>query len=597
MTNVNVADADPRDRSKSKRVFALKELWPFLKPYKLMILAAFIVLTLTAVVSLILPLAVRRVVDTFSLGNTIILDQYFVAAIGIAGLLSIGTALRYALVTRLGERVVTDIRKAVFARVIHLSPQFFEKIMTGEVLSRITTDTTVILSVIGSSISIALRNVFILIGGMILMLLTSLKLTSLVFLIVPAILVPILVLGRRLRVISRENQDWIAASSGNASEALMAVQTVQAFSHENLTKKSFDSIAETSFSSAKKRIITRSFLTVIVIFLVFSGVVGVLWVGARDVRNELMSVGMLVQFVIYSIMVAGAVAALSEIWSELQRAAGATERLVELLNIDDTVNDPVEAVSPPSIWSGEITFRNITFAYPTRADETTLSNINLKIKPGETIALVGPSGAGKSTFIQLLQRFYDPDQGEIFLDGIDIKTMNRLEFRKSIALVPQDPVIFATTVMENIRFGNPEANDEEIYEAARSAAAHDFISDLPKGYSTYVGERGVMLSGGQKQRVAIARAILRNAPVLLLDEATSALDAENERSVQKAFDHLSKGRTTIVVAHRLATVKKADKIIVLDKGKIIAHGNHHKLISEKGLYARLASLQFTDGVN
>ena len=597
MTNVNVADADPRDRSKSKRVSALKELWPFLKPYKLMILAAFIALTLTAVVSLILPLAVRRVVDTFSLGNTIILDQYFVAAIGIAGLLSIGTALRYALVTRLGERVVTDIRKAVFARVIHLSPQFFEKIMTGEVLSRITTDTTVILSVIGSSISIALRNVFILIGGMILMLLTSLKLTSLVFLIVPAILVPILVLGRRLRVISRENQDWIAASSGNASEALMAVQTVQAFSHENLTKKSFDSVAETSFSSAKKRIITRSFLTVIVIFLVFSGVVGVLWVGARDVRNELMSVGMLVQFVIYSIMVAGAVAALSEIWSELQRAAGATERLVELLNIDDTVNDPVEAVSPPSSWSGEITFRNITFAYPTRADETTLSNINLKIKPGETIALVGPSGAGKSTFIQLLQRFYDPDQGEIFLDGIDIKTMNRLEFRKSIALVPQDPVIFATTVMENIRFGNPEANDEEIYEAARSAAAHDFISELPKGYSTYVGERGVMLSGGQKQRVAIARAILRNAPVLLLDEATSALDAENERSVQKAFDHLSKGRTLIVVAHRLATVKKADKIIVLDKGKIIAHGNHHKLISEKGLYARLASLQFTDGVN
>ena len=597
MTNVNVADADPRDRSKSKRVSALKELWPFLKPYKLMILAAFIVLTLTAVVSLILPLAVRRVVDTFSLGNTIILDQYFVAAIGIAGLLSIGTALRYALVTRLGERVVTDIRKAVFARVIHLSPQFFEKIMTGEVLSRITTDTTVILSVIGSSISIALRNVFILIGGMILMLLTSLKLTSLVFLIVPAILVPILVLGRRLRVISRENQDWIAASSGNASEALMAVQTVQAFSHENLTKKSFDSVAETSFSSAKKRIITRSFLTVIVIFLVFSGVVGVLWVGARDVRNELMSVGMLVQFVIYSIMVAGAVAALSEIWSELQRAAGATERLVELLNIEDTVNDPVEAVSSPSSWSGEITFRDITFAYPTRADEATLSNINLEIKPGETIALVGPSGAGKSTFIQLLQRFYDPDQGEIFLDGIDIKTMNRLEFRKSIALVPQDPVIFATTVMENIRFGNPEANDEEIYEAARSAAAHDFISELPKGYSTYVGERGVMLSGGQKQRVAIARAILRNAPVLLLDEATSALDAENERSVQKAFDHLSKGRTTIVVAHRLATVKKADKIIVLDKGKIIAHGNHHKLISEKGLYARLASLQFTDGVN
>ena len=593
MVSTNAAEADLRDRSKSKKISALKELWPFLKPYKLIILIAFLALTLTAAVSLILPLAVRRVVDTFSSGNTLILDQYFLAAIGIAGLLSVGTALRYALVTMLGERVVTDIRKAVFGRVIHLSPQFFEKIMTGEVLSRITTDTTVILSVIGSSVSVALRNVFILIGGMILMLLTSLKLTSLVFLIFPAIIIPILVLGRRLRTLSRENQDWIAASSGNASEALMAVQTVQAFSHENLTKRSFDLVSETSFSSAKKRIITRSFLTVIIIFLVFSGVVGVLWIGARDVRNELMSVGMLVQFVIYSIMVAGAVAALSEIWSELQRAAGATERLIELLNIEDTVNDPEQAVSAPTNWLGEITFNDVTFAYPSRADDATLSNFNLTIKPGETIALVGISGAGKSTFIQLLQRFYDPDQGEIFLDGIDIKTMKRLEFRKSIALVPQDPVIFATTVMENIRFGNSEANDEEIFQAARSAAAHDFISELPQGYDTCVGERGIMLSGGQKQRIAIARAILRNAPVLLLDEATSALDAENERSVQKAFDHLSKGRTTIVVAHRLATVKKADRIIVLDAGKIIAQGNHEKLISEKGLYARLASLQFT----
>jgi ATP-binding cassette subfamily B protein len=593
MVSTNAAEADLRDRSKSKKISALKELWPFLKPYKLIILIAFLALTLTAAVSLILPLAVRRVVDTFSSGNTLILDQYFLAAIGIAGLLSVGTALRYALVTMLGERVVTDIRKAVFGRVIHLSPQFFEKIMTGEVLSRITTDTTVILSVIGSSVSVALRNVFILIGGMILMLLTSLKLTSLVFLIFPAIIIPILVLGRRLRTLSRENQDWIAASSGNASEALMAVQTVQAFSHENLTKRSFDLVSETSFSSAKKRITTRSFLTVIIIFLVFSGVVGVLWIGARDVRNELMSVGMLVQFVIYSIMVAGAVAALSEIWSELQRAAGATERLIELLNIEDTVNDPRQAVSAPTNWLGEITFNDVTFAYPSRADDATLSNFNLTIKPGETIALVGISGAGKSTFIQLLQRFYDPDQGEIFLDGIDIKTMKRLEFRKSIALVPQDPVIFATTVMENIRFGNSEANDEEIFQAARSAAAHDFISELPQGYDTCVGERGIMLSGGQKQRIAIARAILRNAPVLLLDEATSALDAENERSVQKAFDHLSKGRTTIVVAHRLATVKKADRIIVLDAGKIIAQGNHEKLISEKGLYARLASLQFT----
>jgi len=597
MANTDLVKGDPLDREPKNNLSALKALWPFLTPYKLTILAAFLALTLTAAVSLILPLAVRRVIDTFNSDNSLILDQYFLAAIGIAGLLSVGTAVRYALVTRLGERVVTDIRQAVFGRVIHLSPQFFEKIMTGEVLSRITTDTTLILSVIGSSISVALRNIFILIGGVILMLLTSPKLTSLVFLIIPTIIIPILLLGRRLRTLSRENQDWIAASSSNASEALMAVQTVQSFSHEDLTKKSFDRVAEMNFGSAKRRITTRAFLTVIVIFLIFSGIVGVLWVGARDVRSEIMSVGMLVQFVIYSIMVAGAAATLSEIWSELQRAAGATERLIELLYIEDSVNDPNHAVSPPKNWLGEIVFKDVTFAYPSRSTVATLSDVNITIKSGETIALVGLSGAGKSTFIQLLQRFYDPDQGKIFLDGIDIKTMNRLDFRKSIALVPQDPVIFASTVMENIRFGHPEASDEEIYEAARAASAHEFITELPQGYETYVGERGVMLSGGQQQRVAIARAILRNAPVLLLDEATSALDAENERSVQKAFDHLSMGRTTIVVAHRLATVKKADRIIVLDKGQIVAQGKHEELISEKGVYARLASLQFTDGVN
>ena len=597
MADTDVVNGDPLDREQPNDLSALKALWPFLKPYKFTMLSAFLALTLTAAVSLILPLAVRRVIDTFSSDNTLMLDQYFLAAIGIAGLLSIGTAVRYALVTRLGERVVTDIRKAVFGRVIHLSPQFFEKIMTGEVLSRITTDTTLILSVIGSSISVALRNIFIFIGGVILMLLTSPKLTGLVFLIIPAIIIPILLLGRRLRTLSRENQDWVAASSSNASEALMAVQTVQAFSHENLTKTSFDNVAEMNFSSAKKRIRTRSFLTVIVIFLIFSGIVGVLWVGARDVRSELMSVGMLVQFVIYSIMVAGAAATLSEIWSELQRAAGATERLIELLHIEDKVNDPLNAISPPQSWHGEISFKNVTFAYPARSGEVTLSGINLTVRPGETVAIVGRSGAGKSTFIQLLQRFYDPEQGEILLDGIDIKKMNRLEFRKSIAVVPQDPVIFATTVMENIRFGKPDASDEEIYKASKLAAAHQFVSGLPQKYQTYLGERGVMLSGGQKQRIAIARAILRDAPVLLLDEATSALDAENESSVQKAFDHISKDRTTIVVAHRLATVKKADRIIVLDKGKIIAQGNHEKLIGQKGLYAHLASLQFANGKN
>ena len=368
-----------KERTPSKKLGGLSGLLPFLLPYKGLIAAACLALILTAGLSLVLPLAVRRVIDTFNIENEGMLDLYFAAILVVAALLAAGTAIRYALVTKLGERVVTDIRETIFKRVLKMSPQFYETIMTGEVISRITTDTTLILSVIGSSISVALRNILIFLGGIALMLFTSLKLTGLVLLIVPAVVIPILTLGRKLRRLSRENQDWIAASSGNASEALMAVQTVQAFSHENLTKRSFDLVSETSFSSAKKRITTRSFLTVIIIFLVFSGVVGVLWIGARDVRNELMSVGMLVQFVIYSIMVAGAVAALSEIWSELQRAAGATERLIELLNIEDTVNDPEQAVSAPTNWLGEITFNDVTFAYPSRADDATLSNFNLNL--------------------------------------------------------------------------------------------------------------------------------------------------------------------------------------------------------------------------
>lgn len=556
---------------------------------------AALALVLTAAVSLVLPIAVRRVVDGFNANNAALLDQYFLAALVIAALLALGTGLRYYLVTRLGERVVADIRKALFDRVVGLSPAFFERIMTGEVVSRLTTDTTLILSLIGSSVSVALRNLLILVGGIILMFFTSAKLTGLVLLIVPAVVVPIVVLGRRLRTLSRENQDWIAASSGSASEALTSVQAVQAFTHEPQTRRAFGTVTEKSYASAQTRIGTRAVMTVIVIFLTFTGIVGVLWIGARDVRSGAMSPGELIQFLIYAVMVAGAVGALSEIWGELQRAAGATERLQELLATEDPVQDPAHPATLPRPVRGEIGFEDVVFRYPARPETSALDGVSLHVAPGETVALVGPSGAGKTTILQLLLRFYDPQSGRITIDGIDIATLARDDFRRAIALVPQDPVIFGESARENIRFGRPDATDAEVEAAAKAAAAHDFLMALPQGYDTFVGERGVMLSGGQKQRIAIARAILRDAPILLLDEATSALDAESERAVQQAVERLSVGRTTLVVAHRLATVKKADRIVVFEKGRIVATGTHDELVASGGLYARLARLQFTDG--
>ncbi len=582
------------DRPTTKRIGALRALWPFLRPYRGLLGAAVVALVITAGISLILPLAVRRVVDGFDAGAHL-LDQYFGAALAIVALLALGTGARYYLVTRLGERVVADLRQAVFDRVITLSPAFYERVLTGEIISRITTDTTLIQSVIGSSVSIALRNLLILIGGMAMLIWTSVKLSMLVLALVPLVVVPIIVLGRRLRALSRENQEWIAQSAGAASESLLAAQTVQAFTHEGSTRARFREVTERSYGAALGRVRTRTIMTVIVIFLIFSGVLGVLWVGARDVRTDVMTAGQLVQFVIYAVLVAGAVGALSEIWGELQRAAGATERLTELLSAQDTLTDPPNPVPLPRPVQGRIGFRDVTFHYPSRPDVSALEGITLDIAPGETVALVGPSGAGKTTVVQLLLRFWDPASGQVTIDGIDLRQMARADFRQAIALVPQDPVIFSGSARDNIRFGRPGASDAEVEAAARAAHAHDFLSALPQGYDSPVGERGVMLSGGQKQRIAIARAILRDAPILLLDEATSALDAESERLVQDAVDELARSRTTIIVAHRLATVKKADRIVVFDHGRILAQGRHEELVAQGGLYARLARLQFTEG--
>ena len=573
-----------QDRKKGKNVSALRGLLPFLKPYKILVATALFMLTFTAAISLILPLAVRGVVDGFS-KDLDVLDDYFIYAIFVAGLLAVGSAVRYALVTKLGERVVADIRRAVYDKMIGMSPAFYEKIMTGEVLSRITTDTTLILSVIGSYLSYALRNAIMFVGGLILLFITSAKLTGLVLLIVPFILIPIFGIGRRVRVLSKINQDKIAESSGNASESLLASQTVQAFTHEAVSRSLFAKLTEEAYDATRKRVTIRALMTAIVIFLIFTGVVAVIWIGARDVKVGNMTAGVLVQFVIYAVLVGSSVTAFAEFWGEMQRAAGATERLIELLNSEDVVKDPERPDQLELPVKGGLEFENLSFYYPSRPNTATLDGFSLKVNPGETIALVGPSGAGKSTIFQLLMRFFDPTSGSIKLDGKPIVSLKREEFRKHLSIVTQDPVIFGTSAMENIRFGRPEATDEEVINAAKAAAAHNFLEILPDGYESFVGEQGVMLSGGQKQRLAIARAILRDAPVLLLDEATSALDAESEFAVQKAVEALAWTRTTIIIAHRLATVKKADRIVVVDEGKIVAQGTHSELVSQGGLYA------------
>jgi ATP-binding cassette subfamily B protein len=488
---------------------------------------------------------------------------------------------------------VADLRSAVYARVIRMDPAFFEVTRIGEVLSRLTADATLVQSIAGVNLSITLRSTISIIGSLVMLTVTSAKLTGIIVVLIPVVIVPLVVLGRRVRKLSRSSQDRIADTSGLADETLNAIQTVQAFTLEQVNTQRFDTAVEASFTAAVQRTRTRSTLTALATMLVFGAITFVLWMGAHDVVRGAMTGGQLSQFLLYAVYVAIAAASLSEMWGEVQRAAGAMERLVELQNAEPTIQAPAHPVALPVPGRGEVRFDHVTFRYPSRPESKALDDFDLTVRPGETVAFVGPSGAGKSTAFQLLLRFYDPVAGRVLIDGVDIAGAEPLAVRRRIGLVPQDTVLFAASARENIRYGRPDATDAEVEGAARAAAADEFLRRLPQGYDTFLGERGTRLSGGQRQRIAIARAILRDPPILLLDEATSALDAESERLVQAALDKLMQGRTTIVIAHRLATVLEADRIIVMDHGRIVAQGTHGELVRSNELYARLAALQFS----
>lgn len=574
----------------------LARLFPYAAKYKVQVGFAVFFLLLAAVTTLSLPMAVRRVIDRgFAGSDPALVNSYFAVLLLIAAVLALSSACRYYFVIWLGERIVADLRRDVFENITRLSADFFDTAKTGEIISRLTADTTQIKSAMGATASQALRNTLLGTGSLIMMVYTSPRLSMIVIFAIPLIVLPIIAFGRAVRKRSRHAQDTLAEATAYASESIGAVQTMQAFSNERHVSGKYMQAVNYAFEAARGAIRTRALLTGFAIFLVFASVVAVLWIGATDVLTGTMSAGTLSQFLLYAVFAAGALGALSEVWGELSLAAGSAERLVELLSTQPTISSPERPATLASPVRGDLRFENVTFAYPTRGEANILSGLDLNIQSGETVAIVGSSGAGKSTVFSLLLRFYDPASGRILFDGTNIKMLDPVDLRGHIATVPQETAVFASSVHENIAYGCPKATREEIVVAAQAANADEFISKLPDGYDTELGERGITLSGGQRQRLAIARAILKNAPVLLLDEATSALDAESEKLVQEALEKLMAGRTTLIIAHRLATVLKADRIVVLDKGCVVEEGTHASLKKKNGIYAGLAKLQFGAG--
>ena len=587
--------SDEKEKPEKRRgdLKPLRQLAPFLKPYKVRIFGAICALAVAAGAVLTIGMGLRKLIDFgFSADNPQILDEALMWLGVMILLLALGTFGRYFLVTWIGERVVADIRRAVYGRVLQFSPAFFETRPTGEVLSRLSADAEIIQTVIGSAASVAMRNFLLVVGGLILMAISSPSLMGATALAIPVVIAPIVIFGRRVRRLSRENQDRIADVAGHVEESVNAIRIVQAFAQEDADLDRFSSRLERAFGSAVRRIRARAWLTATVILLVFGAVGLILWTGGHMVLNGEMSAGELSAFVFYAVVTAGGVGALSEVWGDLQRAAGATERLAGLLAEEPEIQAPASPTAPTAPVKGAIAFENISFAYPARPDMPALEHVGFDVAPGETVALVGPSGAGKTTIFQLLLRFYDPSSGRVTVDGVDVAAMEPRALRGLFGFVPQEPAIFSTTVAENIRFGRPDASDDEVRAAADAAAALEFIEAMPEGFQSHLGQKGVRLSGGQRQRIAIARAILRDPPILLLDEATSALDSESEAKVQAALERLQKDRTTLVIAHRLATVQNADRILVLEDGEVAATGAHGELMSEGGLYARLAAMQF-----